>query len=297
MAVPSLDLPESMTGLIRHILGIFSIVGFSWFLLRLTLFVEDLIGIRYDLDVRDNLGARKIQTQVHFFRQVVSVIVIVVAFAAILMTFDRIRQLGTAILASAGLVGVIAGLAAQRTLGTLFAGFQVAVTQPIRLDDVVIVEGEWGRIEEITLTYVVVKIWDLRRLVLPITWFIERPFQNWTRVSADLLGSVFLYTDYTVPVDAMREELHRILDTSEKWDRKVGNLQVTHCSERTVELRALMSAEDASSLWDLRCEVREKLITFIQREYPESLPKTRAVLSSVPAGGPGKGPAVEVQEL
>jgi small-conductance mechanosensitive channel len=158
------------------------------------------------------------------------------------------------------------------------AGIQIAITQPIRLDDVVIVENEWGRIEEITLTYVVVRIWDLRRLILPISYFIEKPFQNWTRVSADILGTVFIYVDYTVPVDAFREELTRILQNSPNWDKKVNIVQVTDASEKTVEVRALMSAADASMAWNLRCEVRERLIAFLKKSYPQALPRARVEL-------------------
>jgi len=192
------------------------------------------------------------------------------------MTFERVRHLGTTILASAGIIGIVVGMAAQRTIATFIAGLQIAITQPIRVDDVVIVENEWGRIEEITLTYVVVRIWDLRRLVVPITYFIENPFQNWTRVTADILGTVFIYVDYTVPIDSIRAELHRILKSSEFWDGKVCVLQVTNTSERTVELRALMSAADASTAWTLRCQVREKMVDFIQKNYPDALPKLRA---------------------
>jgi small-conductance mechanosensitive channel len=196
------------------------------------------------------------------------------------MTFDKIKQLGTAILASAGVIGIVVGFAAQRTIGTFIAGLQIAFTQPIRVDDVVIVEGEWGRIEEITLTYVVVKIWDLRRLIVPITYFIEKPFQNWTRVSADILGTVFIYVDHTVPTNSIRKELQRILEASENWDKKVCVLQVTNATERTVELRALMSAPDASIAWSLRCEVREKLLEYLQKKYPGSLPKLRVETES-----------------
>ena len=195
-----------------------------------------------------------------------------------MMIFDNIRQLGVSLLASAGVLGIIVGLAAQRSISTLLAGLQIALTQPIRMDDVVIIEGEWGRIEEITLTYVVVRIWDLRRMVVPVTYFLEKPFQNWTRVSADLLGTVTIYTDYNIPVDALREELQRILKDSPRWDGKTWGLQVTNASERTVECRALMSAVDSSSAWDLRCEVREKMLDFLQRNYPASLPKIRAEL-------------------
>jgi small-conductance mechanosensitive channel len=203
------------------------------------------------------------------------------------MTFEKVRQLGAGILASAGIAGIIVGLAAQKSLGTLLAGIQIAIAQPIRLDDVVIVEGEWGRIEEITLTFVVVRIWDQRRLVLPITYFLDKPFQNWTRVSAELLGTIFLYVDYTVPVEALRQELQRIVESDERWDRRVVGLVVTNVSERTVELRALISAADSGRAWDLRCHVREKLVEFVRDNYPQALPRLRAELSELP-DGPGQ---------
>ncbi len=240
--------------------------------------LEDYVTSRFDVGVRDNLKARKIHTQFRVLKRIAIVVVGILAFGTMLMTFERVRQLGTTILASAGVVGIVVGMAAQRTIATFIAGLQIAITQPIRVDDVVIVENEWGRIEEITLTYVVVRIWDLRRLIVPITYFIESPFQNWTRTSADVLGTVFVYTDYNVPVDAVREELHNILRKTEHWDGKVCVLQVTNASDRTMELRALMSAADASTAWTLRCEVREKLLEFIKTEYPQALPKMRAEL-------------------
>ena len=209
-----------------------------------------------------------------------------------LMTFESVRQLGTSILASAGIAGIVVGFAAQRSIATLLAGFQIAMTQPIRLDDVVIVENEWGRIEEITLTYVAVRIWDQRRLILPITYFIEQPFQNWTRTSADILGTVFLYVDYRAPLDAIRAELDRILQASPSWDGKVKGLQVTNAQEQTLEIRALASAADASLAWDLRCEVREKLVQFLQRHHPESLPRIRAELQPAIAADGRVAPAV-----
>jgi small-conductance mechanosensitive channel len=192
-----------------------------------------------------------------------------------LMVFDSVRQFGASILASAGIAGIVVGFAAQKSIATLLAGFQIALTQPIRVDDVVIVENEWGRIEDITLTYVVVRIWDLRRLVVPITYFIEQPFQNWTRSSADILGTVFLHVDYSMPLDALRAELTRILTASPYWDGKVNVLQVTEAREQTLQIRALASAADASLAWDLRCEIRERLVSFVQRNYPESLPRLR----------------------
>lgn len=252
------------------------VVSVAWLIIKLTSLFEEFILNRYKIDVRDNLRARRIHTQIQILRKVVIVIVGVVALGTILMTFSKARQLGTSILASAGIVGIIVGLAAQRSIATLFAGLQMAITQPIRIDDVVIVENEWGRVEEITLTYVVLRIWDLRRLIVPITYFLEKPFQNWTRVSADLLGTVFLYVDYTVPIQAVRDELQRILKDSDLWDGKVCVLHVMNATERAVELRALMSAPDSSTAWELRCHVREKLIGFMQENYPDGLPQVRA---------------------
>ena len=194
------------------------------------------------------------------------------------MTFDKIRHVGMSILASAGILGVVIGFAAQRSLATLIAGLQIALTQPIRLGDVVIVEGEWGVIEELTLTYVVIKIWDLRRLVVPVTYFLEKPFQNWTRLSANLLGTVILHVDYMFPVDELRQALHEILVSSDNWDKQVWELQVINAGEHTIELRALMSAADSSTLWNLRCEVREKLLAFILENHPDYLPRVRAEL-------------------
>lgn len=240
---------------------------------------QEVIEGRFRVDVRDNLQARRVHTQIRIFKKILVVVIAVVAAASILTTFERIRYLGTSILASAGILGIIVGIAAQRSIGALLAGIQVAVTQPIRIDDVVIVEGEWGRIEEMTLSYVVVCIWDERRLVVPISHFMEKPFQNWTRVSADLLGTVFVYVDYTVPVAEVREALQAIVGASEYWDRRLCLLQVTNATERSLELRALVSAADASSAWDLRCEVREKLVDFIQKTYPDGLPKLRAGLA------------------
>ncbi len=277
-AGPLVKLPPKLASGLTHALSITLIIAVTWLFLKVAGAIEEWILARYTVDVVDNLQARKIHTQVRFFRRVVIVIIAVITLAAILMTFKQVRQVGTSILASAGVLGIIVGMAAQRTISNLLAGIQVVVTQPIRLDDVVIVEGEWGRIEEITLTYVVVRIWDLRRLVLPITYFIEKPFQNWTRVSADILGTVFIYTDYTIPVQELREELNRILEASPLWDGKAAGLLVTNAKETTLELRALMSAPDASKAWGLRCHVREKLVEFVQKNYPDSLPRVRAEL-------------------
>ncbi len=271
-----LGVPDRYISMVLHIIGLFLIATLSWLIVKTTYLLQDCVLSRFEVGVKDNLRARKIHTQLKVLRRIVTIVVIILAAGTILMTFESIRPLGKTILTSAGIIGLVVGVAAQRTIGTFIAGLQIAFTQPIRVDDVVIVENEWGRIEEITLTYVVVKIWDLRRLVVPITYFIERPFQNWTRTTADILGTVLIYVDYTVPVEAIREELRRILENSQLWDRKVCVLQVTNTSERTIELRALVSAADASTAWSLRCEVREKLIDFIRKNYPQALPRLRA---------------------
>ena len=204
-----------------------------------------------------------------------NVLIVIVAVSAVLMSFDTVRQIGISLLASAGVAGIIIGIAAQKSIATLIAGIQIAVTQPIRIDDVVIVEGEWGRIEEITLTYVVVRIWDQRRLVVPISYFLEQPFQNWTRTSSELIGSVYLYTDYSVDIEAVRRQLGSIVRATPLWDKRVENLQVTAATDKGLELRALVSASNASEVWDLRCLVRERLLDYLQKHHPESLPRVR----------------------
>lgn len=276
VALPLLGGFQTVVQVLGNALAVCLIGSVAWLLIRGTLVLEERVFGYYKIDVRDNLTARRVQTQVRFFRRVVVGIVVVVAASSMLMLFDKVRQLGAGILTSAGIAGVVVGFAAQRSLANLLVGIQIAITQPIRIDDVVIVENEWGKIEEITSTYAVVRIWDLRRLIVPLTYFTEKPFQNWTRTSAEILGTVYLYTDYGIPVEALRGELERVLENSPRWDGKVCGLQVTDAREKCLELRALMSASDASLAWDLRCEVREALITFIQERFPEYLPKTRA---------------------
>jgi len=273
--LPILRLPEKIISFTSHFVNIVLIASFSWIIIKLIYIIRDTLLSHYNIHVSDNMRARSIHTQIRLTTNIIIVIIILLTSAFILMTFDQVRQIGVTILASAGVIGIILGFAAQKTLGNLIAGIQIAIAQPIRIDDVVIIEDEWGWIEEITLTYVVVRIWDLRRLIVPIGYFIEKPFQNWTRTSANLMGTVYIYADYGVPVKDVRNELTLILKNSPLWDKKVDVLQVTNMTERTVELRALMSAADSSSLWDLRCEVREKLLGFLQEQFPESLPKAR----------------------
>lgn len=281
LVAPTLDFSPRIHEVIERLFSICSIAIIAWLGCEGTLAGRDIILGRFEVGGRDNLKARVIHTQLTVLVRIALVVIVVIAGAGMLMTFEKIRQIGMSILASAGIIGMIVGFAAQRSLATLIAGLQIALTQPIRLDDVVIVEGEWGVIEELTLTYVVIRVWDLRRLVVPVTYFLEKPFQNWTRVSANLLGTVFLHVDYLLPVDEIRRALHDILTASDKWDGRVWGLQVTNAGERTVELRALMSAADAPTAWDLRCEVREKLLAFIRENHPDSLPRVRAELERV----------------
>ncbi|MBD3288982.1 mechanosensitive ion channel [candidate division KSB1 bacterium] len=278
LVLPVLTFPEHVTSAVRHVLGIWVIILLAWFGLKLIAVVRDIVLSQYQLSAEDNLKARQIYTQMKVIQRVLAVVIIIFAIASILMTFERIRQIGVSILASAGIVGIIIGFAAQRSLATLFAGIQIAITQPIRIDDVVIVENEWGRIEEITLTYVVVAIWDQRRLIVPITHFIEKPFQNWTRETSELLGTVFIYADYSLPINELRAELERIVKDTPLWDGRLSKIQITNTTETTVEYRALVSAGNSSDAWELRCLAREKMIEFIRGNYPQSLPRTRIEL-------------------
>jgi small-conductance mechanosensitive channel len=276
--VPNLALPGSVVEPAQRLLALAQIAAIAWLLLRLVGSIDDIVDSHYQLNVKDNLNARRVRTQLQVLRQTAQIAIYFIAIAGALMTFPAIRQLGTGLLASAGVAGLVVGMAARPLLANLIAGIQIALTQPIRVDDVVIVEGEWGRIAEITATYVVVHIWDDRRLVVPLNYFNEQPFQNWTRRSSDLLGTAFFHMDYTFPVEEGRTALRRILESTDLWDGRVCVLQVTDATEQTVELRALMSAIDAGTAWDLRCYVRETFVKFLQENYPDALPKTRALL-------------------
>ena len=255
---------------------------FAWLFVQATDVAEDVIYHNFDVKQENNYLARKVRTQVQFIKRLLVVGIIVIAISAILLSFEGVRTIGAGLLTSAGVTGIILGFAAQKSIANLIAGFQIAFTQPIRIDDVVVVEGEWGRIEEITFTYVVIMIWDQRRLVVPINYFIEKPFQNWTRSSADILGTIYLYTDYFVPVEAVRKELRRLCEENEYWDKRVSVLQVTELSDQSVQLRALVSAANSSNAWELRVMLREQLLEFIRRNYPDSLPRTRAEITEIP---------------
>jgi len=264
--------------LIRNGITLLVIGAMTWLALRAVAGVAEGIIRLHPTDAGDNLDARRIQTQTRVLGRTVMFFIVLLGSASALMLFPDVRQIGTALLASAGLAGLIAGIAARPVLASLIAGLQIALTQPIRLDDVVIMENEWGRVEEITATYVVVKVWDERRLIVPLQWVIEHPFQNWTRTKSQLLGTVFVWVDYCTPLAPLRAELERICRAASEWDRRVALIQVADTNERAMQLRALVSAGDASRAWDLRCRVREGLIDFLQRNHPEALPRVRAEL-------------------
>jgi small-conductance mechanosensitive channel len=275
IALPATPLGPATKDILARLLGLATICLLGWVAATALRVASDLYLRRFRLDVEDNLLARKHVTQVRVLVRVLDAVIALVTVGFALMTFESVRQYGVTLFASAGVAGIVAGLAARPLLTNFLAGVQIAVAQPIRIDDAVIVENESGRIEEITLNYVVVRLWDWRRMIVPLSYFIEKPFQNWTRTGNELIGSVFLYVDHTAPVESIREKLTEIASQSKLWNGKVVSLQVSDCRETTIELRALVSANNASAVWDLRCEVREKLIDFLRREHPEALPRRR----------------------
>jgi len=260
---------------LEHLNTILIIFFVAWLLIQAIKAGEYYLMKKYDMEAADNLIARKNLTQIKVFKAIANTMIILVAISIGLLTFQQARTIGVSLLTSAGIIGIIVGFAAQKSIGLILAGIQIAITQPIRIDDVVVVEDEWGRIEEITLTYVVIKIWDERRLVLPITWFLEKPFQNWTRSNADIIGTIFIYVDYSFPVDTIRTLLPELLKDNTDWDRRVVNVQVTKATEKYKEIRVLLSSVNSSKNWDLRTEIREKLINFINENYPDSFASIR----------------------
>ena len=270
---------QPWSGLVLHLLGLALIVASAWYFASLMFVMEDAALARYPLDVRDNRVARTVHTQVRVIRRVTVAVVAVWTIGAMLLTVPSARAAGTSVLASAGLVGVVAALAAQSVLRNVFAGLQLAFGKSLRYDDVVIVESEWGRIEEITLTYVVVRIWDDRRLILPTSYFTTTPFQNWTRTSAALIGTVELDVDWSVPVPRLRAALTSFLEANPLWDERTNVLQVTDAVGGAVRVRALVSAHDAPTLWDLRCAVRESLVSWLREHHGEALPRVRNELT------------------
>jgi small-conductance mechanosensitive channel len=281
VSLPATELPLALTERLQHGLTIAVICAATWWALRLALAIEATLLGQLDLDIYGSDYARRRQTQVILLRRVTAAVIIIVAIGAVLLTFDEARSLGTSLLASAGVLGLVAGIAAQATLGNLIAGIQIAVAEPIKLDDLVVVEGEWGNIEEISLTYVIVRIWDRRRLVLPTSYFINNPITNWTRGGTDISGTVFWYLDHRTPVEAMRREFLRRVDGHPLWDRKEASLLVTDTREDVIEVRAMITAADAWQLWDLRCSIREGMLAWLAAHHPEALP-TRRLLEAAP---------------
>ena len=284
IVLPGLPLPRELMSALEHIAGIGLIAASAWLAVLLIEIVSDLIAGRYRIDVADNLAARRIQTQFQMIHRIAMVAVAVVALSIALMTIPAIKHIGMSILASAGLASLIVGMAMKGTLSNLVAGVQIAFAQPFRIGDAVVIESDWGWIEEIGTMYVVVRIWDLRRLVIPLSYFLDHSFENWTRTSADLLGHCYIYTDYSVPVDEVRAELRRICASTPLWNKKVCVLQVSDAFQSTLQLRALMDARNSGEAWDLRCLVREKLVDFLHKNYPGSLPRYRAEVETKMAG-------------
>jgi small-conductance mechanosensitive channel len=268
---------------VLHLLVIAIIAAVAWLVAALLLVLEDVALVKWRTDVPDNLKVRRLRTQVVILRRVTIAAVVVVAFGAMLMTFPAVRALGASVVASAGLISVVAAVAAQSTLGNMFAGLQLAFSDAVRIDDVVVVEEEWGKVEELTLTYVAVRIWDDRRLILPTSYFTTKPFENWTRTASAVLGTAEFDVDWSAPVEALRVELRKVCEGSELWDGRVCVLQVTDAVGGNIRLRALVSANDAAALWDLRCLVRERLVTYVWERGRDALPRVRAELDGDPA--------------
>jgi small-conductance mechanosensitive channel len=277
LVLPLLHIPPFYFDRVSKTISIFWFVALGWLMIAGVYAFEDALMRRYDISASNNLRARRARTQLQLLRRIAISLLLVMDAGFILSLFEnsRIWHYGAGLLASAGVASLVLATAAKSTVSNMLAGLQIALTEPIRLDDVVIVQGEWGRVEEITTSYVVVAIWDQRRLIVPLTYFIEQPFQNWTRETSELLGTAFLYVDYSIPVEELRQEFRRVLEQSPLWDRKVCSLQVTNLSEHTMEIRCLLSAANSSEQFDLRCLVREKMIAFIQQNYPDAFPRTR----------------------
>jgi len=287
-AVALLDLPAGLNMPLRRLGYVLAIAAFAWGLVRVIHALQTRAERHFRTDVADNLTARKMRTQIAVLSRVAVAVVLLISAAIILASIPAVREFGVSLLASAGIAGIVVGMAARPALANLIAGVQIALAQPIRIDDVVIVEGEWGWVEEIFATYVVVRIWDWRRMVVPLSYFIERPFQNWTRESAAVIGSVFWYVDYTVPVDAVRAKMEEFVHESPLWDGNVVVLQVTDTDKDTMTLRGLMSARNSPRSWDLRCEIRERLLVWLQAEYPGALPRLRGELEMKGEGRDGE---------
>jgi small-conductance mechanosensitive channel len=273
--VPSV--PDYLDALLRQGFIMLMVIALGWFAVGCIYVLQTVMLRRYDLTAENNIQARRVHTQFQLFRRMLITFVVIIDIGALLWTFNdpRIWHYGSGLLASAGIASLILATAAKSTAANFLAGLQIALTEPIRIDDVVVVQGEWGRIEEINSAYVVIRIWDLRRLVVPLSYFIENSFQNWTRQSSDIMGTAFLYVDYSIPVEALRKQLESIVHPSPLWNKQVCGLQVTNLTDRSMELRCLMSSRNSSENFDLRCLVREEMTEWIQQNYPYAFPTTR----------------------
>lgn len=266
----------------QEVANIAIIFSMAWIVIVASGILIDLTEGRFDLSVSDNRRARRVHTQLRVMRRVIAAVIVVIAILAAMTSFSQGRSIATSILASAGVLGLVVGIAGQSTIGNFIAGIQIAFSDALRIDDVVVVNGDWGTIEEITLTYVVLAIWDQRRLVLPVSYFVTTPFENWTRKDSQILGTVMLFCDYTVPVEELRAELLDFVNASPLWDHRAASLQVVDATEHTVQLRALVSAASSSQAWDLRCAVREHLVAHLRDHYPSALPRTRLEIPETP---------------
>jgi small-conductance mechanosensitive channel len=283
------QVPAGVQAIVRQCLIMALVVALGWFAVGCVYVFQAAVLRKYDLSAENNVQARRIHTQFQLFRRIFITFIVIVDIGALLWTFNdpRIWHYGSGLLASAGIASIIVATAAKSTVANLLAGLQIALTEPIRIDDVVVVQGEWGRVEEINSAYVVIRIWDLRRLIVPLSYFIENSVQNWTRESGDIMGTAFLYVDYSIPVEDLRRQLNAIVHASPLWDKKVCGLQVTNLSERSMELRCLVSSRNASENFDLRCLVREQMAAWIQQNHPTAFPITRLAAISGPLSEAG----------
>ena len=279
LALPLAPLNDVLRDQLTHFFVVAVIALVAWITVRAVDMGAARYLQRFRLDTDENFLARKHVTQVRVFKRVIDTLVILIAVSTALMTFESVKQYGVSLFASAGAAGLIAGLAARPLLSNLIAGVQIAITQPIRIEDAVIIENEWGWVEDIASTYVVIRLWDWRRMVVPLSYFIERPFQNWTRDTQSLIGAIALHVDYCTDVSRIRQRLEEVVRESKLWDGAVVNLQVIESTPRAIELRALVSARSAPQSWDLRCEIREKLLAYIREQMPEAMPRERTMLS------------------
>jgi small-conductance mechanosensitive channel len=287
-------LPDSLQSILRQSFIMAIVAALGWFAVGCVYVFQSATLRRYDLTAENNVQARRVHTQFQLFRRMLISFIVIIDIGALLWTFNdpRIWHYGSGLLASAGIASLVLATAAKSTAANFLAGLQIALTEPIRIDDVVVVQGEWGRIEEINSAYVVIKIWDQRRLIVPLSYFIENSFANWTRESSDILGTAFLYVDYSIPVEDLRQQLNTVVHASPLWDKRVCGLQVTNLTDRSMELRCLMSSRNSSESFDLRCLVREQMTAWIQQNHPSAFPTTRfAALTDSPVSDPSISPS------